>query len=71
MCHAAGAGGSSRLGLAGPVVSAKLGTTTEAGILALLLVPVGLATASADRMSLVVTFTLSLSSSTLNARDSE
>ena len=66
MRHAALAGGSSADGLARPVVSAALGATTEAGVLLVLLVPVGLAGPPADGVALVVTFTLRLSSCTLN-----
>ena len=65
MCHAASAGCSSADGLDGPVVSAELGTAAEAGILGMLLVPVGLAGPSADGVALVVTLTLRLSSCTL------
>ena len=65
MSHAAGAGGSSADGLRGPVVSAQLGAAAEAGVLLVLLVPVGLAGPPADSVALVVTFTLRLSSCTL------
>ena len=67
MCHAAGAGGSSTDGLLGPVVSAELGTVAETGILSLLLVPVRLATSSAQGVCLVVTFALCLSTCTLHS----
>ena len=66
MSHAASAGGSSADGLRGPVVSAQLGAAAEAGVLLVLLVPVGLAGPPADSVALVVTFTLRLSSCTLN-----
>ena len=65
--HAAGARGSSADSLLGPVVPAELGAATETSIFTLLLVPVGLATSSANGVSLVVTFALGLSSSTLQS----
>ena len=71
MSHAASAGGSSADGLDGPVVSAELGAATEASILFILLVPVGLAGPSADGVALVVTLTLRLSSCTLHTRKSQ
>ena len=67
MCHAASARRSSALRLAGPVVSSQLRTAAETGVSSLLLVPVGLATDSAQRVSFVVTFSLCLGTGSLQS----